>query len=363
MARVQKIFPIQARHLILWAVILVLLGMFLRAVEPILLPFVLGMLMAYLFDPLADCMETRGVSRGVAAATITLVFFSALVALVVWIGPLLYAQLSEVITKIPAFLRDVESLLHERTATLFSEVQRLTNGHAATSVPTSPSAVIERAVTLGGDVANRLVASSFAVLNVLSLLLVTPIVSFYFLRDWDCIIAKVNQLLPRAYAAIIRAQAKEVNLTLAAYLRGQLYVMLMLSVAYVLIFALLGLNYALLVGVLAGMLVIIPYVGTLVSAGIGLLVAYDQFGIEPMFWAVAAVFAVGQVVESQILTPKVIGERVGLHPLWLLFGMLAGAVLIGFAGVLLAVPLTAVISVGVRFMISVYLESPLYKEK
>ena len=363
MANGQKTFSIQARHLLLWAVILLLLGWFLRAVEPILLPFVLGMLMAYLFDPLADKMEARGISRGLAAAIITFGFFSVLLALVVWIGPMLYAQLSEVIARIPAFLRDLEALFREHTAGLFSEVQRLTNGHAPQAVPTSPSDVIARAVALGGEVANRVVASSFALLNVLSLLLITPIVSFYFLRDWDSVIANINALLPRAYAATIRAQANEVSRTLSGYVRGQFYVMLILSVAYVLIFALLGLHYALLIGVLAGMLVIIPYVGTWISAGIGLLVAYDQFELAPMFWGVAGVFAVGQVVESQILTPKVIGDRVGLHPLWLLFGMLAGAVLIGFAGVLLAVPLTAVISVGVRFMISIYLQSPLYKEK
>lgn len=363
MAKERKLFSIQTRHLIIWAAILVLFGMFLRAVEPILLPFVLGMLMAYLFDPLADKLEKRGMSRGVASATITFGFFSILVMLVVWVGPMLYAQLSEVIAKIPDFLRELEALLQQKTAVLFSEVERLTNGHASQSVSAAPSEVIERAVTMGGDLANSVVSSSFALLNIVSLLLVTPIVSFYMLRDWDCVVARIDNLLPRAYANIIRAQAKEVSVTLAAYLRGQLYVMLLLSVIYAIIFALLGLHYALLIGVLAGTLVIIPYIGTWISAGIGLLVAYDQFGMETMFWIVAGVFAAGQIIESQILTPKVIGDRVGLHPLWLLFGMLAGAVLIGFAGVLLAVPLTAVISVGVRFVVSVYLESPLYKDK
>lgn len=357
------LFSLQAKHLFVWAVILVLLGMFLSAVEPILLPFVVGMLMAYLFDPLADRMERRGVSRGVAAAIITFGFFSALVALVVWVGPLLYAQLSQLIAQIPEVLRAVETLFRERFAALFSEFNRITNGQVPASLPTSSSDVIERAVAVGGKVADQVMTSSFALLNIVSLLLITPIVSFYFLRDWDCVVAKIDSLLPRAYAGIIRAQAREVSDTLAAYLRGQLYVMFLLSVGYAVIFAVLGLHYALLIGVMAGTLVIIPYIGTWISAGVGLIVAYGQFDLSMMFWVVMGVFVLGQIIESQILTPNVIGERVGLHPLWLLFGMLAGAVLIGFAGVLLAVPLTAVISVGVRFLVSVYLQSPLYKDR
>ena len=362
MAKSSPQFQVHTRHLLLWAVILALLVLFLRAVEPVLLPFVLGMLMAYLFDPLADTLEAKGVGRGVASATITLGFFSLLLALVVYIGPLLFAQLSEVVTKIPSFLREIEALADHKVELVFARVSELTNGHVPASANLHPSDVIEKALTVGGDVINRLVASSFALLNVLSLLLITPIVSFYLLRDWDKVIAKLDQLLPRAYAATIRVQALEVNRTLAAYVRGQLYVMLILSAGYVVVFGVMGLSYALLIGVLSGTLVIIPFIGTAISATIGLMAAYDQFGLETMFFAVLAVFVVGQLIESQIITPKIIGDKVGLHPLWLVFGMLAGAALIGFAGVLLAVPLTAVVSVGVRFMVSVYLTSPLYKD-
>ncbi len=356
-------FSLPVPNLLAWAAIIVLFVWFLRAVEPILLPFIIGTLVAYLFDPLADRLEKRRVSRGYASAVITLAFFSILIALVVWIGPLLYHQLASLITQLPDFLKEVEMLFEEKAAPLFSSIDRLTNGHTPESIPATPSDFMARAVALGNEVVGKLVSSSFALLNVASLLLITPIVSFYLLRDWDCVVKRVDTLLPRAHAATIRAQANEVSRVLAGYLRGQLYVMFILTVLYAIAFAVIGLKYALLLGVLAGMLVIIPYIGTWISAGLGLMVAYSQFGITPDFWIVAAVFAVGQVLESQILTPKIIGDRVGVHPLWLLFGMLAGAVLIGFAGVLLAVPITAVISVGVRFLISIYLESPLYQEK
>ncbi|MEJ0009177.1 MAG: AI-2E family transporter [Alphaproteobacteria bacterium] len=353
-------------HLIMWAGLVVLFFLFLRAIRPILLPFVIGMLMAYLFDPIADRLERRGFSRGLAAALITLGFFSILVAIVVWVGPMLYAQLAELIGKLPAFLQDVEGVVREQTTPFFHAVDRLTGGNTPEDLPKSPSEMMQRAINMGGDLASRVVESSFAVINVVSLLLITPIVSFYCLRDWDRMVAKLDTLLPRAYAPTIRTQAKLVSTTLAAYLRGQLYVMGLLAIYYVIALTALGLHYSLLLGVLAGTLVIIPYLGTWTATTLTLSVAYGQFGlgsgsIRCSGWC-SAVFGIGQLLEVQILTPRVIGERIGLHPLWLLFGMLAGAVLIGFVGVLLAEPITAIIAVGVRFLVGLYLDSSLYKD-
>ena len=199
-------------------------------------------------------------------------------------------------------------------------------------------------------------------LNVFGMLLITPIVCFYFIRDWTGVMNRSDELLPRAYAPSIRVYLKKINQTLAAYLRGQLTVMLLLAVFYSIAFAILTLKYAILLGVLAGLLVIIPYIGTWVSIILGMAVAYGQFGVTTPFWILLGVYVVGQFLESQVLTPKIVGDKVGVHPLWLLFGMLAGGVLLGFVGVLLAVPLTAVISVLVKIIIERYLESTLYTD-
>ncbi|PZP84691.1 MAG: AI-2E family transporter [Azospirillum brasilense] len=352
-----------AVHLLLWGTVLFLFGYFLYAVSAILLPFVVGAIMAYLFDPLADRME-KHIGRGNATAVITLGFFSLLVALLAWLGPLLYHQLSELIAKVPDLMRAVESLVREKGAPAFEAIGQITNkANGEGGAPSNAGDIIERAFALGGEMLLSVLASGGALLNVLSLLCITPIVSFYLLRDWDKGIAKTNALLPLAYAPTIRALARDINRTLAGYLRGQFYVMLILAVYYVLFLTLIGLKFSLVIGVIAGLLVIVPYIGTWISTLIALAVAYSQYDISTPFWFVVGVFGIGQVLESQILTPHIIGNKVDLHPLWMLFGMLAGGVLLGFVGVLLAVPITAIISVLVKFVIGLYLDSSLYTDK
>jgi predicted PurR-regulated permease PerM len=348
-------------HSLVWLVVLALLGWFIDAVAPILLPFIVGGVMAYLFDPLADRMERR-MKRSYATAIITLGFFSLLVALLAWLGPLLYHQTSQLIAKLPDLMRDLEVLVREQGKPLFGTLNKITGGRAD-ALPKNAGDIMSRGLSLGGQMLLSVLASGGALLNVLSLLLITPIVSFYLLRDWDYGMAKINRLLPLAYAPTIRSLAREINRTLSGYLRGQLYVMSILAVFYIVVLSLIGLKFSLIVGFLAGFLVIVPYLGTLVSTVLGLAIAYSQYEFGPLFWAAAAIFGVGQVLESQILTPQIVGDKVGLHPLWMLFGMLAGGVLLGFIGVLLAVPITAVIAVLVKFLIGLYLDSPLYSEK
>lgn len=351
----------QVIHLVAWMVVLVLAGWFLHSVAVILLPFILGSIMAYLFDPLADRLE-KSMKRSYATVIITFGFFSVLVALLAWLGPMLYDQLGQLITKVPYLMREIEILVRDKGQPALDTLNKLSGG-GAESLPTSAGDFIERGFALGGQMLLGVLASGGALLNVLSLLLITPIVSFYLLRDWDHGVAKINKLLPLAYAPTIRALARDINRTLAGYLRGQLYVILILAAFYVIALSLIGLKFSLVIGVLAGCLVIVPYLGTVVSTALGLIVAYSQYDLGTLFWVTVGIFGVGQILESQILTPIIIGDRVGLHPLWLLFGMLAGGVLLGFVGVLLAVPITAVISVLVKFVIGLYLDSSLYTDK
>lgn len=352
----------QARwfHLVMWLALLTLLFMFLDAVKPILLPFVLGALIAYLMDPAADWLQKHHVHRGIAAAFITTFLFATIIGLIAWLGPLLYHQVVDLVAKVPAMIREVELALRDDTAPLFRTLNRL--GGAEETIPSSLGELMQRGVSSAGLVVSGLLASAASILNVLALLLITPIVCFYFIRDWAGVVDHADTLLPRAYAPTIREQLHKINVTLAAYLRGQLTIMLLLSVFYAIIFTVLTVKYAILLGLVAGMFVIIPYVGTWVSVGLGMAVAYSQFGVTTPFWIMLGIYVLGQFLESQILTPKIVGDKVGVHPLWMLFGMLAGGVLLGFVGVLLAVPLTAVISVLVKFIIERYLHSTLYTD-
>jgi predicted PurR-regulated permease PerM len=335
---------------------------FLRAVEPILLPFVLGMFVAYLMDPLAEYLQRLGLGRTAATALITLSLCAVIVALAIWLAPMLYHQVENLIARVPAVLNQVEGNVREWAAPLLQRLHDIT-GTGPEAIPADSAELVQRAVSGVSQLASRLFSSGAALINLTGLLLITPIVCFYLIRDWPAVVKNVDSMLPLAYADDIREQIRLINRTLAAYLRGQVVVMVILSVFYILLFSMVGLNFGLALGVLTGCLVIIPYLGSILSLGLGLMVAYGQFGVDTPFFYVLAIFGVGQVLESQILTPKIIGDRVGLHPLWLLFGMLAGAVLLGFVGVLLAVPLTAVIGVLVKFAVKRYLQSGLYLDQ
>ncbi|MFZ4540602.1 MAG: AI-2E family transporter [Rickettsiales bacterium] len=354
----------QARwfHLAIWVAIITGFILFMRAVEPILLPFVLGMFVAYLMDPLAERLQRTGLSRTAATGIITLGLIAVLAALFVWLAPIIYQQLANLVMKAPEMLHVVEENLRTRTAPLVAKINALSNSDA-NGMPVDVSAFIARGTAAMSEFANRLLSSGGALINLIGLLLITPIVCFYLIRDWPSVVRKVDSMLPLAYAPDIREQLRLINRTLAAYVRGQITVMIIMSVFYIAGFLIFGLNFGLVLGLLAGCIVIIPYIGSAISISLGLVVAYGQYGTETGFWLIVAVYGAGQILESQILTPKIIGDRVGLHPLWMLFGMLAGAVLLGFVGVLLAVPLTAVIGVLAKFAVSRYLQSGLYLDQ
>lgn len=351
----------QARwfNFVLWLAILSALVLFLRAVQPILLPFVLGMLIAYLMNPPTLWLERRGLSRTTATSVVTLAFFSVLVGLMVWLVPALVDQINSLIAHAPRLLDTVNEHVRSLTAPFIDKINMLsTNG--AETIPADGGLFSEQFLKGIGNFVRKLFNSGAAFVNVIALLLLTPIVCFYLIRDWPSVVHRIDALLPRAYAPVIREQLHLINKTLAAYLRGQLTVMAILSLYYVVAFLIFGLHFGLALGVLAGCVVIIPYIGSLISISLGLMVAHGQFGMGTEFFLVLGAYGFGQILEQQVLTPKIIGDRIGLHPLWLLFGMLAGAVLLGFVGILLAVPLTAVIGVLAKFAISRYLQSGLY---
>ncbi|MFZ4125274.1 MAG: AI-2E family transporter [Rickettsiales bacterium] len=339
-------------QLIFWATVIVLFIIFLQSIRPILLPFVVGMMVAYLFDPLVDRLERLAFSRTSATATVTVTFFVALTAIIMWLGPLLYHQLAGVLSAIPDLLREAQIAMKHHGAPILALLGQ--------EGDLQSSELAQQTLAAATNVIKSVMVSSAAALNLASMLLITPIVCFYLLRDWDKMVASIDRLLPRAYAATIREQVLLIDSTLSGYLRGQVTVMAMLSIYYAITLSIVAVPFSLILAFIAGLFIIIPYVGTLISTALAVGIAYMNFGFEWQTMAVIGIYVVGQILESQILTPKVIGDRVGLHPLWMVFGMLAGAVLLGFAGVLLAVPITAVLGVLVRFAVGRYLESPFY---
>lgn len=324
--------------------------------RPILLPFVAAMAVAYFLDPVCDRLEEKGLSRTMATGTVTAVFFVVVILVLATVSPLVYQQVAELVSRVPSYVKSLEEklmpLLDVVAARLNQdEVKEL--GQSATQYAGSALKWLASAI---GDVLGGL----GAVANIISLIVITPIISFYLLRDWDRIVDKVDSWLPRSQAETLRGLAGEVDEILAGFARGQASVCLILGLLYGIGLTVVGLDFGFIVGLFTGLVSFIPYFGMLIGFVLGFGIALAQFDSITPLLLVGAVFAVGQVVEGNFLTPKLVGGRVKLHEVWIIFALMAGGTLFGFVGILIAVPVAAVTGVLARFMIDRYLESPLY---
>ena len=338
-----------------WAVGLTVFLFLLWLLSEILLPFVAGMAIAYFFDPVCDRLERWGFSRVMATVAVTGLFVVALLLVLGLLLPLAIGQAIEVVRAVPAVL----DLLRERLAELLTTVEA--------ERPEILDRVREFVASRLGDVAawltglaGNILTGGLAVLSLLSLLFITPVVAFFLLRDWDAMVAKIDSWLPRQHAPTIRRLACETDDILAGYVRGMATVCLVLGSFYAIGLSLIGLNGGLVVGLLAGALSFIPYLGAMGGLLLSVGLAFAQFDSYWLIGGTAAIFFVGQAVEGNYLTPKLVGEKVGLHPVIVIFALLAGGTLFGFTGVLIALPAAAVAGVLVRFALQQYLHSPLY---
>ncbi len=347
---------ISNRRIQFWLLCFLSFVLFLFLIRSVLLPFVLGIFTAYFLDPLVDKFERLKLSRGISTFLVTLLFFVSIITLTVLIAPLIAGQLAGLIAATPDY---VATLRHQYASNIDVWLNHLPMGQLD-AMQGSLANMSSVAISFMEQFVQGIFKSGAAILNVLSLLLITPVVAFYLLRDWDALVEKADGYLPRAHAATIREQLSIIDSTLAGFIRGQLNVCLILGVYFAIALSLVGLKFGLLIGLMSGLLVIIPYVGALFGAVVSLGVAFFQFDSYEGVAVVLAVFLMGQVLEGYILTPRLVGSRVGLHPVWVIFGMLAGAALFGFVGVLLAVPVSAVIGVLIRFALSRYLNSSYY---
>lgn len=346
----------QGRKLLFWLTgLAMMLGVF-YILSGVMLPFIAGMAIAFFLDPVADRLERVGLSRTTATALITGVFFLVAAALAVILLPIVQEQVLAFVQRIPTYV----DILNERLTPLIIEVKRMLSAGDIDKLRSSVGAHAGDAARWAMAVIGRMLSGGLAVINLLSLLFITPIVTFYMLRDWDRMIATVDSWLPRDHADTIRQHMAEIDRTLAGFIRGQATVCLVLGTFYGIGLSMVGLDLGLVIGLGAGLISFIPYLGTIAGfvVGVGLALAQTQSWELPAM--VAGVFVVGQMLEGNFLTPKLVGDRVGLHPVWVMFALLAGGSLFGFVGLLLAVPVAAIIGVLSRSALKRYLRSSLY---
>ena len=326
-----------------WGILLGLSVLSLWLLRSILLPFVLGMAIAFLLDPLVTRLARSGVPRGAAAGIIVAGSYVVGAAGLVLLAPVVLQQLAEIAAQLPAAVTAASDVLRPVLA-----------GPLRT--------VAERAAALAGEQLGVLLAQGWAMLGFLLLLAVTPVVTFYLLRDWPALIARIDVALPRAHAHTIRAQAREVERVLAGFVRGQALLCGLLGLFYAAALTALGLRFGLVIGLVAGGASFVPYVGTALGllASVGVAVVQFWPGVGRPLLALG-IFLLGQVVADYVVGPRVIGKRVGLHPVWVVFAILAGGTLFGTAGMLAAVPVSAVIGVLTRFAMEHYRASPYYR--
>jgi predicted PurR-regulated permease PerM len=324
-----------------------------------LFPFVAGIVLAYLLDPLADRLERCKCPRAAAAGLITLLMVVLVVVAALLVVPLLQAQLVDFAGRVPGY---VEALRDQAAALLVLAQERLSDTEIASLKEKLKGFAGPDAIAWVGKLLGRVWGGGVALLNLLSLLVITPIVLFYLLRDWDRIVGIVDGWLPRRHVETIREQVGAIDEVLSGFIRGQVSVCLILGVFYGLGLTLIGLDFGLIIGFVTGLISFVPYFGMLIGFAVGVGVALAQFGDWQPVAMVAGVFVVGQFLEGNFITPKLVGERVGLSPVWIIFALLASGALFGFTGILLAVPVAAVIGVLGRFGIRKYKESGAYSD-
>jgi predicted PurR-regulated permease PerM len=347
----------RAQRIALLVGLLVVAWLALQLFASVLLPFVAAAGIAYFLDPPATHLTRLGVPRGAAALLLIVALIAAVLLFALLLYPLIIAQIGILIGRVPdyvtalrTFAGDVIAHLQERLGPDYvdAKLRDLVSGQAGAMLGFLASAL------------SRVIGGGFALFNVVSLAVVTPVVAFYLLRDWPRVVARIDAWLPRRYAGVLRAQAREVDRILSAWVRGQAICCLVLALFYASALSLVGLDLGLIVGLTAGALSFIPYVGTISGALIAVGLAFAQFPTWTGVAMVVGVFVLGNLLEGYVIYPRFLGDRVELHAAWVIFALFAGGAAFGFLGVLLAVPVAAVIGVLSRFWLRRYLASPLY---
>lgn len=344
------------RNWVFWLTLFVLFCASVYILRSVLLPFVAGIIIGYLLDPLTSKFTKLGLNRTLATFLVLFLVIITLVPALIILFGVIDEQLGRFIAVVPQYIGS----LIKKIEPLIIELQDRFPNLEPDKIKDYLRNNATNGLKLIGSVFRSVITGGFAFFNLLSLLLITPVVTFYMLRDWDKFIAKVDSLLPRSSKASIRQQAREIDRTLSGFIRGQFSVCVLLGTYYSLGLYFVGLELGVLVGFIAGLISFIPYVGSIVGFVVSLGIAFAQFDSLMPIIQVVIVFITGQFLEGNFLTPKLVGENVGLHPVWVMFALLAGGVLLGFLGLMIAVPVAAIIGVLIRHAIENYKKSSLY---
>ncbi|MBV9250284.1 MAG: AI-2E family transporter [Acetobacteraceae bacterium] len=352
-----RLHATRAQRIALIVGLVIVAWLALQLFASILAPFVAAAVIAYALDPPTTHLTRLGVPRGTAALAMILAFIAAVLMFALLLYPLILAQIGLFLGRIPqyvvllqAWAREVITHLQQNFGSdvVNDKLRDLVSGQAGNMLNFLATAL------------TSLIGGGFAIFNVLTLAVVTPVVGFYLLRDWRWIVERVDGWLPHRYRDVIRAQAREVDRILSAWVRGQALCCVILAVYYALALSVAGLDLGLIVGIAAGLLSFIPYVGSITGGVTSIALALAQFPHWRGVVVVAAVLVIGQVMEGYLIYPRFLGDRVELPAVWVIFALFAGGAAFGFLGVMLAVPVAATIGVLCRFWLRRYLASPLY---
>ncbi len=339
-----------------WIVVGILVLVAVYSISGILLPFIAGVFLAYAMNPLVTKLAKWHIRRSFGTALIVLTFFLIFGGLMFLAVPFLITELAALARAIPTY----GERLVAASEPVVGYISQYVNVEDWVRIRQNASGYIADMISWILTLLAGLLTNTLAIANLISLIVLTPIVAFYLLRDWPIMIDAIKRQLPKDQAGVIVEQASLINQTLGAYIRGQSMVCIILAGIYSLGLTLVGLNFALTIGMATGLLAFIPYVGMLIGVTVAIGVAFAQFDHWTSIGLVALVFVVGQAIEGYFLTPRLVGTRIGLHPVWVIFALLAGGSLFGFMGILVALPTAAAIGVLARFGLASYRDSPYY---
>ncbi len=345
------------RQLVFWAAALFAFALFLWVFSDVLLPFIVAMGLAYLLDPVVERMRGLGINRTLATLLIVVGTVLLIIAALVLLIPLLSHEIAQFAQRLPHYFQQLQDYIARSQHTWFGQLI----GGRLPEIQKSLSGMAAQAAGWAGAFLASLWTGGKALVSVLSLLIIAPVVTFYLLLDWDRVVARIDDWIPLHHKTTVRQLLSEVDTAIAGFMRGQALCCVILGVFYAAGLVLIGLNFGLMIGIVAGVLSFVPYVGTMIGFLLAGGVAIAQFWPEwfPILMAVG-VFAIGQAIEGNVLQPYFVGTKIGLHPVWLMFSLLAFGYLFGFVGLLVAVPVAASIGVLARFLIRQYLASPYY---
>jgi putative permease len=344
-------------RLAFWSIVLAVTSSFIYLVSDTLAPFLAAFIFAYLLQPAIDvnCHKLK-IPRGIVALGVFVMFLSGFVAIIVLIVPIIYQQIAVFVDKIPQYKSNFQSGLM-----VWSERLNDVNSELSNKITESAQSFLDSSFSILASFANHIWQYTLATINFFTIIALVPIILYYFLRDWPQIVSSIESILPMRGKSKVREIFISINELLSAYIRGQLNICLLLAFYYILGLNLIGLDLSLLLGILSGFLIIIPFIGAMISFLMVVISCYFTFGAGVELIYVIILYVVGHSVEGYILVPKIIGDRIGLHPVWIIFAVFAAGSVFSFIGIVFAIPIAGIVKVLLSHIIDYYKSSKMYK--